>query len=94
MLISEADSGGDPSKEDGMVDYEEFVDFSADLLITLRAREHGKMMMNKTDAVMDGNIRGIMHKQVRAPSVSLAHSRPAVRCSSTHALRPRRGHRT
>jgi len=66
-VIAEADGGTDPSKDDGMVDYGEYLDFAADLLITLRAREHGRMMTMKADAVMDGNIRSIMHKQVPSP---------------------------
>ena len=60
-VISEADAG--EGTDDGMVNYEEFVAFSADLLLTLRARDQGKLMTLKTDAVIDSSILSIMHKQ-------------------------------
>ena len=82
-VIAEADGGTDPSKDDGMVDYGEYLDFAADLLITLRAREHGRMMTMKADAVMDGNIRSIMHKQVPSPTHFIPLPRVACRPALT-----------
>ena len=65
IVISEADgAGGDGGgADDGLVDYDEFVSFSADLLICLRARDLGRIMTIKADVAMDANIRSIMHKQ-------------------------------
>jgi hypothetical protein len=57
VLTSEADT------DDGVISYDEFIPYAADLILTVRAREQGKRLSDAQNKVLDADVTAIMKAQ-------------------------------